>query len=49
MKEILIKEYNNLQKILVEPSQPSNTFHVDFVNGAKVEILGKVSKKYKVQ
>mgnify|MGYP003648062814 CR=1 FL=1 len=49
MKEVLIKEYNNLQKTLIESLQPSNTVHVDFVNGAKVEILGKVSKKYKVQ
>mgnify|MGYP003965726923 CR=1 FL=1 len=48
MKEILVKEYNNLIKTPTEPLELKNKIYVNFVNGAKVQVNGKVDKKYKV-
>ena len=49
MKEVLIKEYNNLIKKPILPIYPTNNITYNFINGAKVEINGKNPKKYKVQ
>ena len=49
MKEILIQEYNNLSKLLIKPKPQSNFYHINFINGAKLEITGKINKKYKIQ
>jgi len=49
MKKVLIKEYNNLSKILKSPKPLKNKFLVDFVNGAKLEILGEIPKNYQIQ
>ena len=49
MKEILIKEYNNLVKKPIPFKIPKNTFHVDFIKGGKFEVLGKNKKRYKVK
>jgi len=49
MKEVLIKEYNNLVKIPRKSLFPKNTISCTFINGAKVEINGKNSKKYQIQ
>ncbi len=49
MKEILIKEYNNLIKKPIKSLFPTNNIYSTFVNGAKIEILGDIKKKYKVQ
>ena len=49
MKEVLIQEYNNLVKSLIKPKPQVNRFLINFINGARLEILGKVDKKYNVQ
>ncbi len=49
MKEILVKEYNNLIKKPIKSLFPTNNIYSTFVNGAKIEILGDIKKKYKVQ
>ena len=49
MKEILKKEYKNIEKNPIPFLLPKNTLHVDFVNGCKVEINGNYETKYKVQ
>ena len=49
MKEILIQEYNNLSKLLIKPKPQSNFYHINFINGAKLEITGKIDKKYNIQ
>ena len=49
MKEVLIKEYNNLIKNPILPIYPTNNITYNFINGAKVEINGRNPKKYKVQ
>lgn len=49
MKEVLIKEYNNT-KINPIPFIPKkNEFKPTFINGCKLEILGEVEGKYKVE
>jgi autotransporter strand-loop-strand O-heptosyltransferase len=49
MKEILIKEYNNLQKLNIKPKEESYIFNIHFVEGAFVEILGNKPSKFKVE
>jgi len=49
MKEILIKEYNNLIKKTIKPLFPKNNVYSTFINGAKIEVLGDIEKNYKVQ
>jgi autotransporter strand-loop-strand O-heptosyltransferase len=49
MKEILIKEYNNLVKKPTIPLLPKNTFTTSFVKGCKFEALGKLDSNYQVQ
>lgn len=49
MKEILIKEYNNLIKNPIKPLFPKNNVYSTFINGAKIEVLGDIEKNYKVQ
>jgi len=49
MKEVLIKEYNNLKKLNIEPKEGSYTFNVNFIEGAFVEILGDKSAKFKIE
>ena len=49
MKEILIKEYNNLVKNPIPFKLSKNTFHIDFIKGGKFEVLGKNKKRYKVK
>ena len=44
MKEVLVKEYNNLVKIPKTPLLPKNEILINFLNGAKVEITGKNPK-----
>ena len=48
MKEILIKEYNNLLKVLKKPKYPENKFYLNFIKGAKLEVKGIIKKKYNV-
>ena len=49
MKEILIKEYNNLLKVPKKSKFPQNKFSLNFLNGAKFEVNGNIDKKYNVQ
>jgi len=49
MKEVLIKEYNNLKKLNIKPKDGSYTFNIHFIEGAFVEILGDKSAKFKVE
>ena len=48
MKEVLIKEYNNLKKLSIKPKEGSYTFNIHFIEGAFVEILGDKSAKFQV-
>ena len=49
MKEVLINEYNNTKILAIPHKKPENTFNINFVDGAFVEILGSLSKKYRVK
>ena len=49
MKEVLVKEYNNLKKLSIKPKEGSYTFNIHFIEGAFVEILGEKSAKFKVE
>ena len=49
MKEVLIKEYNNLSFKKKSPLPYRNRFLVNFINGVKFEVLGHKEAKYKVK
>jgi autotransporter strand-loop-strand O-heptosyltransferase len=49
MKEKLIKEYNNTKILRMNQKSPQNTFSVNFVNGAFLEITGPVETEYVVK
>ena len=49
MKEILIKEYNNLVKLSIPSKEKSNNFYLNFINGAKFEVKGDDKKEYNVK
>jgi len=49
MKEILIKEYNNLIKKPIKFKLPKNTFSSNYIMGGKFEVLGKNKKNYNVK
>ena len=46
MKDTLIKEYNNLEYLLIPNKTPENTFNVNFVDGPFLEILGPKQEEY---
>ena len=48
MKDLLIKEYKNTKILNLKSKQPSNTFNVNFVDGAFLEVVGPLEEKYKV-
>ena len=49
MKKVLIEEYGNLVKIPKQPLKIKNHTSITFVNEAKVEIKGKVDKRYNIK
>ncbi len=49
MKEVLIKEYNNLQNLKITPKDGSWTFNCNFIEGAFVEVLGEKKGKFLIQ
>jgi hypothetical protein len=49
MKEVLIQEYNNLEQLNLAYKQNENKFFINFVQGAKCEIVGDVQKSYIVK
>jgi autotransporter strand-loop-strand O-heptosyltransferase len=48
MKQELINTYNSIKNLNLPIKVPSNTFNVNFIEGAFIEILGKQDKQYKV-
>ena len=48
MREELIQEYNTLQNLRLPVKTPSNTYNINFIEGAFVEILGNQIKNYRV-
>jgi autotransporter strand-loop-strand O-heptosyltransferase len=46
MKDILIKEYNNIIKNKLQPKKNKNIFICNFINGAFLEIKGNIQDKY---
>jgi len=49
MKEVLIQEYNNLEQLNLPYKQNENQFFINFVQGAKCEIVGDIQKSYIVK
>jgi autotransporter strand-loop-strand O-heptosyltransferase len=49
MKEVLIQEYNNLEQLNLPYKQNENKFFINFVQGAKCEIVGDIQKSYIVK
>jgi len=46
MRDILIKEYKNTKILNIKTKDAKNTFNVNFVNGAFLEVLGPVEEEY---
>ena len=49
MKEILIKEYNNIQPLNLPPKKGVNNITFHFIDGAFIEITGPEIKQYNVK
>ena len=49
MKDLLIKEYTNTQILNIESKKPQNTFNVNFVDGAFLEVIGPLETEYVVK
>jgi len=49
MKDILIKEYKNTKILNLKTKDAKNTFNVNFVNGAFLEVLGPAEEEYNVK
>jgi autotransporter strand-loop-strand O-heptosyltransferase len=49
MKDLLIREYTNTQILNIESKKPQNTFNVNFVNGAFLEVIGPLEEEYVVK
>ena len=48
MKQELIHEYDTLKNLRLPIKKPSNTFRINFIEGAFVEVVGDQIKQYKV-
>lgn len=49
MKEVLIKEYNNLTKTTIESKIGDYVFKLNFINGSTLEILGEKEGRFNIQ
>jgi len=49
MKEVLIQNYNNLNQLNLPFKEAVNEFLVNFVGGAKIEILGDKQAEYNIK
>ena len=49
MKEVLIKEYNNLKKTTIKSKIGDYVFKLNFINNSTLEILGEKEGKFNVQ
>ena len=48
MKEILIKEYNNLKQLSIPFKKGTNTLKVNFIKGAFAEVIGPNAANYTI-
>lgn len=49
MKEILIQEYNNLEKTTIKSKIGDYVFNLNFINSSTLEILGEKEGKFNIQ
>jgi len=49
MKEVLIKEYNNLEQLNIPYKKEFNKFFINFIQGAKCEVIGDEERRYIVK
>ena len=49
MKEVLIKEYNNLKKTTIKSKIGDYVFKLNFINNSTLEILGEKEGKFNIQ
>ena len=49
MKDILIREYKNTKILNIKTKDVKNTFNVNFVDGAFLEVIGSVEQEYNVK
>jgi len=49
MKDLLIKEYTNTQILNIKTKKPENTFNVNFIDGAFLEVVGPLEEEYIVK
>ena len=48
MKEVLIKEYNNLKNLRIEPKKDDYLYNIHFVSGAFCEIRGAEDTNFRI-
>ena len=49
MKEVLLKEYNNLKNLKLEPKDQKYVIKYNFIKGAFVEILGEKPGEFEIE
>ncbi len=49
MKEVLIKEYNNLKNLRIVPKEDDFLYNIHFVNGAFCEIRGAEDTEFRIE
>ena len=49
MKEVLIKEYNNLKNLRIEPKKDDYLYNIHFVEGAFCEIRGAEDTEFRIE
>ena len=49
MKEVLIKEYNNLKNLRIEPKKDDFLYNIHFIGGAFCEIRGAENTNFRVE
>ena len=49
MKEVLIKEYSNVEILRIPSKDPENVFNIHFLDGPFIEILGPLEKEYLIK
>ena len=49
MKEVLIKEYNNLKNLRIVPKEDDFLYNIHFVSGAFCEIRGAEDTEFRIE
>ena len=49
MKEVLIKEYNNLKNLRIQPKKDDFLYNIHFVEGAFCEIRGAEDTEFRIE